>query len=129
FIRVSEKLGYEIQHLIRHAIRPCADDQSNHLRMRQRLFINRAQQLDGTIRIRRRLKIGQVIVALAVAKPHPRDALIDLPANAQPRQPAAGAETTVIAERATTDGNGAIDIRASKASVDADLLHAAAKPL
>ena len=97
--------------------------------MRERFLVNRPQPLDRRVRIRGRLKVRQEVAALAVAQPHPGDALVDLAANAGPRQPAAGAEAAVVAERAAAGGHGAVDIRAGEAGVDADFLHPPPKPL
>jgi hypothetical protein len=55
--------------------------------------------------------------------------LVDLAKNVGPRQAAAGAEAAVVAKRAATDSNRAIDIGAGKSCVDADLLYAATKSL
>ena len=122
-------LFQQIEHIIRHAIGPRPDHQSDDLRMRKRFFINGPQPFDRRIRIRRRLKVRQEVVALAIPHPHPLDALIDLAKNARPRQPAAGAETAVVAKRAATRRDRAVHIGAGKTGVDADLLHPPAKPL
>src|SRR5215212_12188879 len=95
--------------------------------MRKRLFIHGPQLFDRGIRIRRRLKIRKEVFALAIPHPHPLDALIDLAKNTCPRQPTARAETSVITKSAAARCYRAVHIGASKASVDADLLHASAK--
>jgi hypothetical protein len=55
--------------------------------------------------------------------------LIDLAADAGPRQTAAGAEASIVAERAAPRGYGAIDIWAGEAGIDADFLNPSAKTL
>ena len=104
-------------------------DQADDLRMRERFFIHGPQSLDRRIGVGGRLKVGQEVAALAIAEPHPLDALVDLAADAGARQPAAGAEAAVVAERAAAGGNGAVDIGAGKAGIDADLLDPPAEPL
>jgi hypothetical protein len=64
-----------------------------------------------------------------IPQPHSLNALIDLPSNASPWQPSAGAEAAIIAKSAAAGGHCAVDIGAGKAGVDADLLDAAAKTL
>ena len=123
------KLFEQVEHVVRHAIGPRADRQADDLRMRERFFVQRPQSLDRRVGVRRRLEVRQEVVALAIAQPHPRDALVDLPADAGAGQPAAGAEAAVVAERAAAGGDGAIDVGAGEAGVDADLLHPPAEPL
>ena len=119
----------KIEHVVRHAIGPRADHQADDLRMGERFFINGPQSLDRRVGVRGRLEVREEVAALAVAEPHPRDALVDLPADAGPGQPAAGAEAAVVAECAAAGGDRAIDVGAGKTGVDADLLHPPAKPL
>ena len=97
--------------------------------MRQRFLINGPQPVHGRIRIGRWLKVRQKVFALPVSHPHPFDALIDLAKNTCPRQPAARAETAIVAKRAAAGRNRAVHIGTSKSGIDADLLHASAKTL
>jgi hypothetical protein len=97
--------------------------------MGKRLFINGPQPLNRCIRIRSRLKIREKVFALAVPHSHPLDALIDLAKNTRPWQPAAGAETAIVAKRAAARCDRTVHIGASKSGIDADLLHASAKTL
>jgi hypothetical protein len=97
--------------------------------MRKRLFINSPQPLNWRVRIRRRLKIREKVIALAVPHSHALDALIDLAKNTRPRQPAARAETAIVAKRAAARCHRAVHIGASKSGIDADLLYASAKTL
>ena len=85
--------------------------------------------LHGCIGVSCWLEVRQEVAALAVAELHPLKALVDLAANAGPRQTAAGAEAAIVAKRAAAGGNAAVDVGASKAGIDADLLHADAEPL
>ncbi len=128
-IRTTGKLFQQIEHIIRHAIGSRANHESDDLRMRKRFFVNGAQSLDRRIRIRRRLKVREKVVAFAIPHPHPFDALIDLAANAGAWQSAAGAEAAVIAKRAAPRRYRAVHIGAGKAGIDADLLYPPAKTL
>jgi hypothetical protein len=49
--------------------------------------------------------------------------------DARSREASARAEAAVVAESAATSSDGAIDVGASKASVDANLLHSDAESL
>src|SRR5262249_34198085 len=92
-------------------------------------FIQRAQSLHWGIGVGGRLKVSQEVAALAIAKLHSLEALIDLADDAGAGKPTAGAEAAVVAESAASGGNAAVDIGAGKTCVDADLLNTDAKPL
>lgn len=128
-IRALGKLAEQSEHVVGHAVWAGADYEADDLRMGEGFFVNSAEAVDGGVGIGRRLEVGEIIVALAVAQLHALEALVDLPADPGSRQSAAGAEAAIVTESATTDGNGAIDIRAREASIDTDLLHTPAVAL
>ena len=95
--------------------------------MRKRFFVDFAQPFDRGVGVRGRLEVGQESIDPLIAPAKLANSLVDLPADALPGQPPAGAEAAIIAERATAHGHGAIDVRASEMRVDADFLHAGAE--
>ena len=86
------------------------------------------QSVDWSISVRRGLEIGHKMVTFVSQLKTP-NALIDLRRNRLPRLPSAWAKTTIVTERATTGRHGPVDIRASKATIDADTLDTVPKKL
>jgi len=83
---------------------------------------------DRGIRVGGGLKIGQE-VARAKAPREAADSFVDLVRNGHAREAAAGAEAAVVAKDAATDGDGAINVGAGEAGVDADFVDQVAEPL
>ncbi len=76
--------------------------------------------------IGRWLKIRGEVVA-CVAPLEPFDSIVDLVQNRDLRHASAGAEATIIAERAPPGCHSPIDVGAGKTGVDTDFLDAVAK--
>jgi CTP:molybdopterin cytidylyltransferase MocA len=57
----------------------------------------------------------------------PPDALVNLRYQVLTRQPPTGAETSVVAKGAASDGDGAIDVRTGEPGVDTHLLNSVAE--
>ena len=71
------QLREQVQDFVGHAIRPCADRQSDDAGIRNRLLVHLTQPIDGRIGVRRRLKVRHEVLTI-VASPHAADALVDL---------------------------------------------------
>ena len=119
----------EVEHFIWHAVRSRADDEADDLGVAEGLGVDAAEFFDGGVGVGGRLEVRQKVFALAIAELHPLEAVINLVADADPGQPAAGAEAPVVAESAAAEGYRAVDIGAGKTGIDADFLDAATKSL
>ena len=59
------QFGQQVQNLVAHAIGPGADDQANHLGMRNGLFVSPPKPVDGPIGVGAGLEVGQELVCMA----------------------------------------------------------------
>jgi hypothetical protein len=92
--------------------------------MRERFFVQSAKSINRRVSIRSRLEIREEVIAVSIAQPHSRDALVDLPDYICPRQTAARAEAAIVTKRASAFGHGAIYIRTREPRIETYLLNA-----
>ena len=85
-------------------------------------------KIDGGIGVGCRLEIGDELLAF-IATLESANALVDLVSDISLRNPATGAEATIITEGTATGGYRAIDIGTGKSGVDTDFLNSLAKSL
>jgi len=127
-IRAAGEFLEQIEYFVGHAVGPGADRQADDFRMGESLLVERAETLDRGVGVGRGLEIGDepldVIAPLEAA-----DAIVELAADPEARQAAAGAEAAVVAKGAATDGDGSIDVGTGEAGIEADFLDAAAELL
>lgn len=117
------------EYFLWHAIAARADCHANDLRMGECLFVERTQDLDRSVRVGCRLKVGKEVTAILVTRTHAGDALIDLPQNSCAWQSPTGAKAAIVAERTAPLRHGAVNVGTRKSGIDADFLYTACESL
>ena len=93
------------------------------------MYVKWTKLVDWCVCVGGRLKIGKVVLAIVVTLAHPRDALVDLTQDICARQATTGTEAAIVAEGAAALGHSAVDVGASKASINTYLLYPFSKTL
>ena len=104
-----------------------SDDDPRHLGQFESLRENLFQPLQRSIRIRKRLEIGQIPFGRTIATAMELDPFLELSADALVRSAVGRRESRVVAERATARGERAVAIGTSEPGMYGQLLHAKAE--
>ena len=121
------QLRQQIQLLVVHAIGPRADHQSRNPGMIQRFGIKLPKSRDRSVRIGKRLEIGQTKPFVPPSGRMESDSLVDLPRQALPGRTVGRGERPVITERTPLRSDRSVPVGTAQAGIHRDLTHPTAE--
>ncbi len=120
-IGAASQLGEQIERFVGHAVRPGANRQPDHLRVFERLLVERPEPLDRSVGVGSGLKVSQEFIDV-VPPFEPANAVVELAANGRSRHAPAGAEAAIVTKYAPPLGHRSINVRTCETGVEADFL-------
>ena len=121
------QLRQQIQLLVVHAIGPRADHQSRNPGMIQRFGIKLPKSRDRSVRIGKRLEIGQTKPFVPPSGRMESDSLLDLPGDRLLRGGGKITASALTAENTAAVPDGAVPVGTAQAGIHRDLTHPAAE--